>query len=56
MDPPKDPKGTPGRAAQPLIDALPNPTVVDLEGVGHMSMTEAPEEVRQVLVSNFSNI
>jgi pimeloyl-ACP methyl ester carboxylesterase len=48
-------KMTPRRAAQPLIDALTNPTVVELEGVGHMSMTEAPKEVRQVLVNNFSN-
>ena len=46
---------SPRRAAQPLIDALTNPTVVELEGVGHMSMTEAPKEVRQVLLDNFSN-
>ena len=45
----------PRRAAQPLIDALTYPTVVELDGVGHMSMTEAPKEVRQVLVNNFSN-
>ena len=49
-------KMTPRRAAQPLIDALTEPTVIELEGVGHMSMTEAPKEVRQVLLDNFSNI
>ena len=49
-------KMTPRRSAQPLIDALAEPTVIELSGVGHMSMTEAPKKVRQVLFDGFSNI
>ena len=45
---------TPRRAAQPLIEALTEPTVVELKEVGHMSMTEAPKKVRQILFDGFS--
>ena len=47
-------KMTPRRAAQPLIEALTEPTVVELKEVGHMSMTEAPKKVRQILFDGFS--
>lgn len=47
-------KMTPRRSAQPLIDALTNPTVVELKEAGHMAMTEAPDKIRKVLLERFS--
>jgi pimeloyl-ACP methyl ester carboxylesterase len=43
-------KMTPPRAAAPLIEALHDPTVVELNGVGHMLMTEDPAAVRRLLL------
>lgn len=40
---------TPVAKAQPLIDALTDPTVHVLPGVGHMLMIEAPRETRQAV-------
>jgi pimeloyl-ACP methyl ester carboxylesterase len=47
-------KMTPRRAAQPLIDALTDPSVVELDGVGHMGMQEAPAEVRAALLDHLA--
>ena len=43
-------KMTPRRSAQPLIDALAEPTVIEPSGVGHMSMTEAPKKGSSSLI------
>ena len=48
-------KMTPRHAAQPLIDELNKPLVVELEEAGHMAMTETPERVRQTLMNCFLN-
>lgn len=41
---------TPLKAATSLVDALPEPDVVILDGTGHMMMIERPAEVRRVLL------
>jgi pimeloyl-ACP methyl ester carboxylesterase len=40
---------TPSRAAQPLIDACKDPTVISLRGAGHSLMAESPDGVREAL-------
>jgi pimeloyl-ACP methyl ester carboxylesterase len=40
---------TPARAAQPLIDACKDATVVSLPGTGHSLMAENPDGVREAL-------
>ena len=40
---------TPARAAQPLIDACRNATVVTLAGAGHSLMAENPDAVREAV-------
>ncbi len=40
---------TPARAAQPLIDACKDATVVTLPGTGHSLMAENPDGVREAL-------
>ena len=40
---------TPSRAAQPLIDACNDATVVSLRGAGHSLMAESPDDVREAL-------
>lgn len=49
-----DDKMTPLRAAQPLIDAFDDPTVVVIEDCGHMMTIEAPGDVRRAMVEAFS--
>ena len=45
-------KMTPPRAARELIEAFASPpTVVVLDGVGHMMMTESPDRVREAIVA-----
>ncbi len=40
---------TPPKAAQPLIDAVPDATVVRLEGGGHSLMAERPDPLLAAL-------
>ena len=40
---------TPARAAQPLIDACKDATVVTLPDTGHSLMAESPDGVREAL-------
>ena len=45
---------TPRASAQPLIDALTDPTVVDLPSTGHMVMIEEPDLVRRAMVEHLN--
>lgn len=49
-------KMTPGRAAQPLIEALNEPTVVVIERAGHSMMYEDPRQVSRLLLSTASGV
>jgi len=42
---------TPLKAAQPLLDALPDPQVVVIDGCGHMMMFERPDVVREAMLT-----
>jgi pimeloyl-ACP methyl ester carboxylesterase len=44
-------KMTPPRSTAKLVDALPDPAVVELADTGHMLMTENPRAVRDLLVT-----
>ena len=45
---------TPRAAAQPLVDALTDPTVVELPSTGHMVMVEEPDLVRKAMVEHLT--
>lgn len=46
---------TPLKAAQPLLDALPDPEVVVIDGCGHMMTFERPDVVRQAMLGALKN-
>jgi len=50
-----DDKMTPLRAAKALIEAFADPAVVVIENSGHMMTIEAPDAVREAMVSAFSS-
>ena len=45
---------TPRPDAQSLIDALSDPTVVELPETGHMAMIEEPDVVRKAIVDHLA--
>ena len=45
---------TPRPGAQSLIDALSDPTVVELSEAGHMAMIEEPDVVRKAIVDHLA--
>lgn len=47
---------SPPRAARALIRALPQVKVTELEGAGHMLMSERPGEVLDALISSFNEL
>ena len=51
-----DDKMTPLRAAKPLIEAFADPTVVVLPNCGHMMTIEAPNAVREAMLTAFRSV
>lgn len=49
-----DDKMTPRKAAMKVVEALAEPTVIDLPGVGHQMMNEEPRVVRQAIATAVS--
>jgi pimeloyl-ACP methyl ester carboxylesterase len=47
----QDDRMSPVRAAQPMLEALPDPRVTILDNCGHMLMAERPGEVLDILIA-----